>query len=132
MANRPLDPRSFAPELLALFLSAVKKEVVVRLDTENQAKRLRARLYRLRRAHREANTHYSTILENVEFSIRQDGNNWLLIAGPSDRLFVKAIREAGVDIDEIPMEDREQVHDPIEEDLPDTGNFFDIIGGDEK
>jgi len=89
---------SFAPELLELFKRAAREEIIIPLEDEKAAIRLRARLHALRVAMRREDHSLTTIANSVQFTLSPGGN---LCCTPVDNNFLEYIKAAGITIPEL-------------------------------
>ncbi len=96
--------KNYAPELLELFRIASQQEVIIPLDSEAKARRLRFRMHNLRKEMRKEQHPLLPLAELSQLTVQrvQDlggGNErWQLIVTPADGDFVGALRDAGIKI----------------------------------
>lgn len=90
---------SFPAEFLELYRQAARKSITIKLDSPQSAHRFRARLHSLRVLMRKEGHRYLTIAEGVQISVSKN----VLIARPSDHAFVKALKDAGVELQATPQ-----------------------------
>lgn len=98
----PLE--SFNPKLKAAWIKGSTSTLIIQVDSQNEATRLRYRLYKLRQALEKAE---DPVYQSAKFAVVKimpgiDGK-WNVVIEPADSEFDKALDNAGLDLEVPPL-----------------------------